>query len=161
MADAIFLLIPGVPGASKVPGHEGAIEVLSFSHGVSAQVTHDVSNKNRTSGRPMHQDFSITKYIDEASPLLNQKCCEGAVLGDVVLTVGRNEAGEILDLLRYTLSNAVLSSVSIGGGGGGTPVETLTLNYSAIQWSYSVRAEGDGDESTVVGAWDLSENRAP
>lgn len=161
MADAIFLKIPDVPGDSTVANFADQIEVLSFNHGVSAQVTSDVSNQNRTSGRPMHQDFTLTKFLDKSSPLLNQKCCMGSVLGEVVVTVGRNDAGEILELVTYTLSDVVISSVSVGGGGGGKPVETVSLNYSAITWTYVVQAEGGGGDGNVVGAWDLSENTAP
>ena len=123
--DAIFIDIKDIEGDSDIAGFEKKIEVLSFSHGVAAQITGDVSNENRTSGRPMHQDFTISKYVDKATPKLNQKCCEGANLGLVTITVGRNDAGTILPFMVYILKDVVLSNVSIGGGTGGKPVETL------------------------------------
>ena len=159
--DAIFIDIKDIPGDSDIKGFEKKIEVLSFSHGVAAQVTGDVSNTNRTSGKPHHSDFSFTKYTDGASPLINQKCCEGANLGTVTVTVGRNDKGVVLPFLVFIMDNVVISNVSIGGGAGGDkPVESLSLNYSRIQWKYtSQKAEG-GKEGEIVGQWNLATNEA-
>jgi type VI secretion system secreted protein Hcp len=56
--------------------------------------------------------------------------------------------------MRYTLKNVIISSISIGGGGGDRPVETLTLNYTKINWTYAPQ-QGEGAE----GRWNLSTNR--
>jgi len=154
MADAIFAKIPDIPGDSFVSEFEQQIEVLSYSHGVSAQVASDVSSQNRTSAPPMHQDFTITKYLDRASPLINQNCCMGTVSNEVLITVGRNDAGVILPLIEYSLEEVLISSVSVGGGGGGKPVETVSLNYSRIEWVYVV----GGEDEKVVAAWDLTKS---
>jgi len=159
--DAIFIDIKDIEGDTDIAGFEKKIEVLSFSHGVAAQVTGDVSNENRTSGRPTHQDFTVTKFVDKATPKLNQKCCEGANLGEVTVTVGRNDAGTLLPFLIYKLKDCVISSDSIGGGsGGGKPVETLTLNYSRVEWKYVVQKQAGGKEGEVVGMWDVAANKA-
>ena len=89
MADAIILdMGKDLEGATQIKGYEKKIELFSYSHGVSMQVTNDVSNTERTSGKPMIQDFNVTKYLDKASPKMNQKCCEGAVIAKVIVTVG-------------------------------------------------------------------------
>lgn len=158
--DLMIMDIKDVPGESLVKGFEKKIEILSFSHGVSMQVTGDVSNKERTSGKPNIQDFSITKYMDVASPVLNQKCCEGKAVGDVKLTIGRNENGEMLPLIVYTLSDAIVSSMSVGGGGGDKPVENLSWNFSKIKWEYTAQKPDAGKEGTSAGVWDLKTNTA-
>jgi type VI secretion system secreted protein Hcp len=158
MADNIFLAISAIPGQTQQTGFSNAIECLSYSHGVSIQVTGDTSNSERTSGKPNHQDFHLTKYVDQASPLLNQNCCMGQNLGVATITVGRNDTGAFLPILIYTLQNTVISSVSVGGGGGDKPVETLSLNYSAIQWQYTVQNETGGKEGQVPGAWNVATN---
>ncbi|HEX7241691.1 MAG TPA: type VI secretion system tube protein TssD [Longimicrobiaceae bacterium] len=159
MADVIMLKIKDVPGTSQIDGYAEQIEVMSYSHGVSMQVTGDVSNTERTSGRPMHQDFHVTKYLDKASPVLNQKCCEGKNLGEVLLTIGRNDAGTLIPLIVYTLGNVVVSSVSVGGGGGDKPVESVSLNYSSIKWDYGAQKEEGGAAGKVAGSWDVSANK--
>ncbi|HEX8430045.1 MAG TPA: type VI secretion system tube protein Hcp [Longimicrobium sp.] len=158
MADNIFLNIPTIPGQTMQTGFAKQIECLSYSHGVSIQVTGDTTNSERTSGRPNHQDFHITKYVDSSTPLLNQNCCMGQNLGVTTITVGRNDTGAFLPILIYTLQNTVVSSVSVGGGGGDKPVETLSLNYSAIQWQYTVQNETGGKEGQVPGAWNVATN---
>lgn len=156
--DVILMNIKDVPGTSLMTGFEKQMELMSYSHGVSLQVTGDVSNTERTSGKSRHQDFHVTKYLDKASPLLNQKCCEGTDLGDVTITVGRNDNGTVIPLIIYTLSKTVISSVSVGGGGGDKPVESVSLNYAAIKWDYTAQKEEGGKDGTVAGSWDLGKN---
>ena len=58
--------------------------------------------------------------------------------------IGRNDKGAVMPLIKYTLKNVVLSSVSIGGGGGDKPVETITLNYNHITWDFHSEGRGCG-----------------
>ncbi len=161
MPDVIMMKIEGVPGTSQVTGYAEQIELMSYSHGVSQQVTGDVSNTERTSGRPIHQDFHVTKYLDKASPLLNQKCCEATNLKTVTITIGRNDAGAVIPLIIYTMEGVIISSVSVGGGGGDKPVESLSLNYASIKWDYTAQNEESGEAGTVSGGWDVSANALP
>ena len=151
---------PPIDGTSTMDQYAKQIELLSFSHGVAMQITGDISNTERTSGKPNHQDFTITKYLDQASPKLNESCCKGENFKSVEVVVARNDKGVVLPLIKYTLKNVVLSSVSIGGGGGDKPVETVTLNYNHITWDFtSQKAEG-AKEGHVDGKWDLAMNKA-
>lgn len=159
MPDVIMMKIEGVPGTSQVEGFAEQIELMSYSHGVSQQVTGDVSNTERTSGRPIHQDFHVTKYLDMATPLLNQKCCEAQNLPAVTITVGRNDAGAVIPLIIYTLEDVVISSVSVGGGGGDKPVESMSLNYASIKWDFTAQKEESGANGIVSGSWDVSANK--
>lgn len=160
MADVILLKINGVDGETQHKGFEKQIELLSFSHGVSMQVTGDTSNQARTSGKPNHQDFQISKYLDVTTPKLNQKCCEGSNLGDAIITIARNDGGTIMELMKYTLKNTIISSVSVGGGGGDKPVENVSFNYSAIAWDYTSQKESSGKLGNAGGTWDVALNQA-
>jgi type VI secretion system secreted protein Hcp len=159
--DAIILdMGPDVKGESNLSGFKDKMELLSFSHGVAMQITGDISNSERTSGKPNHQDMTVTKYLDNASPVLNRSCCEGKTFPQADIIVGRNESGSIVELLRYTLKNVLISSVSVGGGGGDRPVETLTLNYGQITWQYSRQKRGEeGGVKPVKAGWNLQTNR--
>ena len=153
--DSIILdMGPDVKGESTRGGYAGKIDLLSFSHGVAMQITGDVSNSERTSGRPSHQDMTVTKYLDSASPVLNQSCCEGRTFPQVDIIIGRDDRGAVTELVRYTLKNVIVSSISIGGGGGDRPVETLTLNYNEIVWKYNPQKPEGGSE----GRWNLNAN---
>ena len=155
--DTIIMDMGGdVKGESTRKGFEGKIELLSFSHGVAMQVTGDIGTRERTSGRPNHQDMTVTKYLDSASPVLNLRCCEGKSFPQVDIIIGRDDHGSVAELMRYTLKNVLISSVSIGGGGGDMPIEALTLNYTQITWDYKAPRPG----VAAKGSWDLSTNRA-
>ncbi|MFL6257059.1 MAG: Hcp family type VI secretion system effector [Pyrinomonadaceae bacterium] len=148
---------PDVKGESMQHSFKDKIELLSFSHGVAMQITGDISNSERTSGRPNHQDMTVTKYLDLASPVLNQSCCEGRSFPQVDIIIGRNDHDQAVELMRYTMKNVLISSMSIGGGGGDKPVETVTFNYNQISWNFSAQKhEGGGAE----GKWNLSTNNA-
>lgn len=149
-----------VKGESNLADFKDKIELLSFSHGVAMQITGDISNSERTSGKPNHQDMTVTKYLDEASPVLNQSCCEGKAFPTTDIIIGRNEGGKVVELVRYTLKNVLISSISVGGGGGDKPVETVTLNYNHITWKFTAQKPDASKEGNVDGKWDLCKNAA-
>jgi type VI secretion system secreted protein Hcp len=127
---------PEIKGNSKLEKFVGQIELLSFSHGVATQITGDISTTERTSGKPNHQDFTITKYLDESTHKLYEACTQGKAFKTVVITVGRNVDGGVTPLIQYTLKNVVLTDMSVSGGGGDIPVETVRMNYNEITWDF-------------------------
>lgn len=159
--DAIILdLGTAIKGESQIKGYEDKIELLSFSHGIAQQMTGDVSNTKRTTGRPSHQDFTVTKFSDLATCNLLDYCNQAKILATVIVTIGQNDAGTLIPFFVYTLTNVLISSVSTGGGGGGKPQETVTLNYGKIKWDYIQQKEEAGKSGTNSAVWDLSANTA-
>jgi type VI secretion system secreted protein Hcp len=129
-----------IEGESTMDGYAKKIEILSFSHGVAQQITGDQSNQKRTSGKPNHQDFTVTKYVDLASCGLIDFCNQAKNLASVKI--------------------ALVSSVSVGGGGGGKPQETVTFNYTKIQWDYKQQASAVSDSGKNSAKWSLETNKA-
>lgn len=67
--DAIILDFGSdIKGDSLLVGYENKIEIMSYSHNVAMQVTNDVSNSERTSGKPHVGEFTLTKFIDTSTP---------------------------------------------------------------------------------------------
>ena len=149
-----------IAGESTVDGYKDKIELLSFSHGVAQQITGDQSNQKRTSGKPNHQDFTITKYIDLASCKLIDYCNQAKPITSVKVTIGQNENGTVNAFLVYTMTNALVSSVSVGGGGGGKPQETVTFNYTKLAWDYKKQTSAVGDSGNGSAKWSLETNKA-
>lgn len=149
-----------IKGESTIKDYKDKIELLSYSHGISMAITGDQSNQKRTAGKPNHQDFTVTKFIDLASCKLVHYCNTGKAIADVKIFVLQNEQEKVNPIITYEMKNVVVSSISESGGGGGKPMETVTLNYSDISWVYkpqkaSVDASGQ-DNAT----WSLSTNSA-
>ena len=162
MVSHIFCKIEGIKGESTDANHKDEIEILSYNHGVSQPTSAVASTSGGgTTARCNHTDLSIVKSMDLASPLLNQQCCQGKHIGEVKLTLRRMDGEKSIPYMVYTMTDAIISSVSVGGGGDDTPTETVTFNYAKIEWEYTKqkRAGGAGGGNTS-GSWDLSQNKA-
>ncbi|ASG64223.1 type VI secretion effector protein (Hcp) [Kluyvera genomosp. 3] len=156
--DAIFLKLDKIDGESQVKGFEKQIEIMSYSHNVAMQVTNDVSNTERTSGRAHVGEMSMTKFVDLSTPTLNEYCCSGRVIPTAVLTLCRNDNGNMLPFIVYTFTNAIISHLSVSGGSGGKPVETLSLNFTKIKWEITAQKLGGEKEGNASSVWDLAQN---
>ena len=148
-----------IKGESKLSDYADKIELLSYSHGVAQQIAGDQSNTKRTSGKPNHQDFTVTKYVDLASCKLIDYCNQAKPLATVTVTVGQNDNGAVIKYFTYAFTNALISSVSVGGGGGGKPQETVTFNYTKMTWTYNQQKEEVGTSGNNSAIWDLSTNK--
>ncbi len=129
-----------IKGECSLTNYVGKIELLSCSLGVAQQITGDPSNAKRTSGKPHHQDFTVTKYPDLASCHLINNCNAAKTIPTVTITVGQNDNGNVTPTWVYVLTNAFISSISVGGGVGGKPLETVTFHYTAISWTCKQQA---------------------
>lgn len=161
MRDA-YLKIDGIPGESTASNFKDWIEVLSYSHGVSQPTAASASTAGGASvGRCEHADFTITKELDKASPILAQKSSEGAHIKEITLVLCRSTEGGQVQYMEYKLTNSIISSVTVGGGGGGLPTETVSFNYGKIEWKYTTqkRTDGTGGGNTT-GSWNLQSNSA-
>lgn len=151
-----------IKGDSVLEGFTDKIEVMSFSHNVAMQVTNDPSNKERTSGRPHVGEFTLTKFVDGSTPTLNEYCCAGKEIPSAIITCGRNsgeDGGKTMPFIVYTLSNVIISNVSVSGGSGGKPVETLSLNFTKVKWELTSQKTDGSKEGTAASTWDLAANK--
>jgi type VI secretion system secreted protein Hcp len=155
-----FLKIEGIPGESTDEKHKDQIEILSYSHGVSQMASASESTAGgKTTGRCDHQDFSIVKELDKASPLLNLFCCKGEHIKKMTLELCA-ATGDKSPYMRYEFENLIISSISIGGGGGGIPTESVTFNYNKINWIYVDTDHETGKKKGEVKKWwDLATNK--
>lgn len=159
--DAIFLKLDDIKGESQIDGFKDQIEIMSFSHNVAMQVTNDVSNTERTSGRAHVGEMSLTKFVDLSTPKLNEYCCSGKMVKEAVLTLCRNDDGKMLPFIVYTLDNVIISHLSVSGGSGGKPVETMSLNFTKIKWEITAQKLGGQKEGNVSSVWDMAMNKKP
>ena len=72
MSSNIHLKItgPDIAGESTDAGHTGEIELTSFNHGVSRAVGPRTTAGSASVGNSSHNDVSVSKYIDKATPEL-------------------------------------------------------------------------------------------
>jgi len=158
-----FLKIDGVPGECTDAKHKDWIEILSFSHGLSQLGSGSVSSGGaRSAERCDHQDFSIVKTLDKASPKLALFCCNGTHIKSIKFELCR-ATGDKTKYMEYDLSDVIVSSVRPGGssqGGESLPLEEVSFNYGKIEWIYTETDHQTGKPKGDVKAnWSLVENK--
>jgi type VI secretion system secreted protein Hcp len=163
MAFDAFLKIDGIPGESTDDKHKDWIEVLSFNHGLSQASSGSTSTAGgRAGGRCDHQDFSIVKALDKASPKLALTCCNGTHIKEVKVELCR-AAGDKQKYMEYKMSDVIVSGVRPGGsskGGEPLPVEEVGFDYGKIEWTYTETDHKTGKPKGDVKAnWDLTANK--
>lgn len=149
-----------IKGESQLTGYADMIEVLSYSHGMAQQITGDQSNTKRTSGKPDHQDFTITKYVDLSTCKLIDFCNKAKAIPTLKFTICQNSDEKVEKIFEYEMENALVSSLSTAGGGADKAVETITFNYSKISWSYHVQKTQVSEAGSMSASWNLATNAA-
>lgn len=130
-----FLKIDGLSGSASASNHKGEIEISSFSWGATNSSTIGSQSSGAGAGKVSMNSFSITKQIDVSSPKLftAAQAGGGKKLGTVVFTVVNPNTGS--DWFQLTLSNAIVGSYGISSGGD-RPTESLSLNFTKIEFKY-------------------------
>jgi type VI secretion system secreted protein Hcp len=105
--------------------------------------------------------MTFEKTLDKATPLLNIACTNGTHIPEITLELCL-ATGEKHVFMRYTLTDAVITSVSAGGKAVNMevkPLETVTVAYSKIKWEYTpIDAKGSpGSPSDKT--WNLATNK--
>ena len=163
MAFDCFLKIDGVPGECTDDKHKDWIEVLSYSHGVSQPSSGSVSSGGaRSAERCDHQDLSVVKTLDKASPKLSLFCCNGTHVKEVKVELCR-ATGNKEKYMEYIMSDVIISSVRPGGssqGGETLPLEEVSFNYGKIEWAYVETDHKTGKpKGSTKSHWDLVTNK--
>ncbi len=161
MASDNFIKFAGIDGESTDDAHSGWIEMLSMSWGASqlASATQS-SSGGATTQRADFQDFTFTKLMDSASPLLSKSCFGGEHIDTVDIELCRAGTDKVV-YMTYKLTNVIVSNVSISGGDEGEPIESVSINYGKIELSYTKQSRtGGGASGNVVAGWNLETNKA-
>ena len=156
----MFLKVDGIDGESTDEAHDKWIEVLSYSHGLSLPSSGSLSSGiSRSAERSDHQDFSVVKTLDKASPKLALSCSNGKHIAEVTLVL-RHDGGDKPQFMEYKMTDVIVSSVGYHGSVGteARPVEEVTFNYAKIEWTYT-ELDSDGKaKGDVKTYWDVELN---
>ena len=87
--------------AAALQGMGQCIELVSLHQGMKQQVTTDVSNSARNSGRPMITDFTCVKYVDQTSVKLYELCLRAQPLGSGA-DIGRGTGNDGIGQFEFT-----------------------------------------------------------
>jgi type VI secretion system secreted protein Hcp len=143
----MFLTIEGIQGESSDERHQDWIEILFWQHGVQ--------QSSAGIGPVEHQDFSVTKYLDKATPKLALYCCSQSQITQASLELCKTDSN---DPAVYTINlyDLIITSVTPSGSVSGSetlPVEEVSFNYGKIEWEYLAN-----DGNTIFAGWDVNTN---
>ena len=151
----IYMKIEGIDGESHNPDFRGFFDVFSFSWGATNPST---VGGGCGAGRVQIQDVSVTKPCGKGSPKLMLACASGRHLPAVQIidTIRRGELEEVYQ--QYKLSNCMITSYQVGGDGGSTPSESISLNFTKIEYKQILFGESGRPEGQQTAFWDQRTN---
>jgi len=163
MAVDMFLKVDGIKGESHDDKHKDEIDVLSFSFGVE-QTGYFSGGGGGGAGKASFQDLVITKEEDKSSPILMLKCATGEHIASALLTV-RKAGGTQQEYYKVKLSDLLISSFKnagtneTGGGIRESLIETVSINYSKIEFEYYEQKADGGLGGQVRAGYDIKANK--
>jgi len=133
-ATDMFLHIDGIEGESTAAGHEGSIEILSWSWGMSNSGSF---SSGGGAGKVNVQDISFVKRYDKASPKLMEKVCTGTHIPKATLSV-RVQQPDVAQTTIFEVTGVLVSSIRPGGttGTDQLPLEEVSFNFEKIKVTY-------------------------
>jgi type VI secretion system secreted protein Hcp len=157
MAVDYFLKIDGIEGESADSKHKNEIDVLNWSWSETQSGTMAYGGGGGA-GKVSMQDFHFTMRVCKASPKLLLHCANGKHIPAAVL-IARKAGEEQQEFLKIKFSDLLVSSFSTGGGGADdVPMDSISLNFSKIEYEYKAQKADGSLDGPIPAGWNLKEN---
>lgn len=160
--------VDGLAGNSgwpeSLPKIGQCIELVSLHQGIRQQVSADVSDSARTSGRPVVSEFTCVKYVDQTSVRLYDLCLRAATIGSgpnnpSFLYVMRSSGDKIANIMTFALRDALISEIQFQSQPDDMPTEQFKLNFTEILWTFNEQTGDTKVPGNLVAGWSLARNR--
>jgi type VI secretion system secreted protein Hcp len=159
MAVDYFLKIDGIPGESTDAKHKGEIDVLSWTWGESQSGSFSAGGGGGA-GKVSMQDFAFVMKVNKASPKLLQACASGQHIKSAIL-VCRKAGEQQQEFLTIKLTECLVSSYQTGGSGGSDfETDSISLNFSKIEYQYCAQKQDGTLDGAIKAGWNVKENKA-
>lgn len=155
MAVDVFLKLGDVKGESKDADHEGDIDVLSWSWGVSNHADMR-SGGGAGAGKANFNDLSFMHALDKASPVLMKACAMGDHFPEATMVSRKSGKGQ-QEYLIVKMKEVFVTSVQPSGSSE-HPMESVSLVFGHVDLEYKPQ-KGDGTlDAGVHFVYDLLKN---
>ncbi|GAB3033521.1 MULTISPECIES: type VI secretion system tube protein Hcp [Oleiagrimonas] len=140
------------------------MELVSVHHGMKQQITTDVSNSARTSGRPIITEFTCVKYVDKTSVKMYEACLAAKTLGSgaknpTKIYIARNSGESTANIMTIELRDAIISEIQFQSNADDMPTEQFKLNFTEVLWTYTVQRADMKSAGNLSAGWSISRNR--
>lgn len=161
MAVDILLKIDGIKGESVIDGHEGEIDVIAWSWGMTQSgTTHTATGGG--GGKVNVSDITFTKLVDIATADLIKACTSGRHIKKAELVVRKAGGAKSIEYLKITMEEVLVSSYNTGGSNDDLDrvQETLSFNFARFNMEYTQQDEKGGKKGSTKAGWDIAKNKA-
>lgn len=158
MASDIYAKFDGIDGESTDAGHDKWLDVISFNHGLSQQMSAMGQGSGRTGGRSDFAPVTLVSAVDKSTVKLNQHCANGKHIDKVEINFCLATEEQHV-YLKYELEHVVISNINIDGGSGGDkPMVSMSLSFSKIKWEYTPIDHNGKKGASEKANWNLEKN---
>jgi len=152
---SIYVNIDGIKGKVTAKGHEDWIDVSSMQWGVGRAISSAVgTSADREASKPSISEVTITKLMDESSPMIFTEACVGKgkkVLIDLC-TVGTDQ---INTYMSYELEECMISGYSVSSGGD-RPSESISLSFTKMTMKFTPYDKNGKPTSPLPAGYDMA-----
>ena len=157
-----YIKLGDIKGNSMDAKHQNWIEALSISQSVNRNINPTSKPADALTKSQAHLGaIEVQKNADESSPELVGAVAEGKVFEKVTIDLVRVSDGGNEVFYQWNLTDAYLSNYGVHGASAGTieVMETLSICYSTIKWSYKKKDNKGKAQGSVDAGWDVTQNK--
>jgi type VI secretion system secreted protein Hcp len=159
MAVLMHMKIDSIPGESRKKGHEGQIEIDSWSFGMSqaASVSHGGGS---SAGRVSFQDIHLSKRMCKADTVLMKHCANGTHIDKISIYCEKAGGDNVtVEYVRIDLTQVLVTSHQTSGADGSDQINTaVSLNFAKYLMVYTPQKTDGSPDGSVEQGYDIAEN---
>ena len=142
-------------------GYDGWINIDGMSFNVTRATWDKQGSTERAGGNPQFGDVSISKTIDKTSPTLFQMACAGDPVKITIRQLRSLAASDTYEpIMELILEESLVSSLSNGAGSESiSNSESVTFNFTAIEWVFYPQKEDGTKEGQVAAGYDIKQGK--
>ncbi|GAB4411466.1 MAG: hypothetical protein OHK0021_20400 [Bryobacter sp.] len=152
-----YLYIKGCEGTSTIK--KDAIEIHSFSWGVSNSGASAKASGESRAGRPDCSELNIMKNVDPTSHKLMLNCIKCQAFDEGTLGYFKQLNDTNVEYFQLVMTQIYVSSMQISGSGD-NPMESISLAYEKIEFKYNPeKPDKKGLAGWVMTKYNVKENK--
>jgi type VI secretion system secreted protein Hcp len=153
---AIYLKIDSIKGSTTDTKFKEQIELGSFQWGAGIGVG-SARGGDRTTSEPSVSEITATKQLDKASEGLFKALLKGEPVGKGTISFTAASKGESVAYAVLEIEEVIISGYSMSSGGD-IPSESISLNFTKFDYSFTGRDEKHTGSPTHL-IYSLAENK--
>lgn len=152
-----FLTFKDITGSSVDKTHKGAIDIESFSWGLSVATAISGSG-GAGAGKPVFSDFSwVQSGSDISFPALFVDAAQGKKIASAELDLVKL-GDKPFSYLTMTFTDVILTNLQVAGSSGGVPWVDGSFAYGKVELKVTPQKPDGSPGASVTGTWDVIKN---